>query len=147
MAGASRNHNEIVANITTSLRVQVRDRPCSNYSSDMRVSVRGGEPYVYPDIVVTCGPQVFEDDTRDTLVNPLLIVEVLSPSTEAYDRGDKFLLYQAIPSLNEYVLVSQTPRRVEIFRKQPDDSWLYQSWPPSPLPLVFQVDRLHADAR
>jgi Uma2 family endonuclease len=138
MSGASRNHNEIATNISASLHAQLRDRPCSNYVSDMRVSVQGGERYLYPDIVVTCGQQVFEDDERDILVNPLLIMEVLSPSTEAYDRGEKFIHYQTIPSLREYVLVSQTRRRIEVYRRQPDGSWLYQSWPPSPTPLVLQ---------
>jgi Uma2 family endonuclease len=137
MAGASRIHNQIVTNLSTSLGVQLKDRPCSNYSNDMRVSVQEGERYVYPDIVVACNPQVFEDDEQDNLVNPLVIMEVLSPSTEAYDRGEKFLLYQTIPSLREYVLVTQSPRRIEVYRKQPDGSWLYQSSPFTPPPLVL----------
>ena len=138
MAGTSRNHNRIVTNISTSLDVQLRERPCNLYSNEMRVSVLGGERYLYPDIVVTCGQEAFEDDVIDTLLNPLVIIEVLSPSTEAYDRGEKFLLYQSIASLQEYVLVTQARRRIEIYRKQPDGSWIYQSWPFSPLPLILQ---------
>ncbi len=138
MAGTSRNHSRIVSNISISLGVQLRGRPCNNYSSDLRVSVRGGERYLYPDVVVTCGEEQFEDAELDILVNPLVVIEVLSPSTEAYDRGAKFLYYQSIPSLREYVLVSQTVRRFEVYRKQPDGSWLYQSFPFSPPPLVLQ---------
>lgn len=137
MTGATRKHVRIVTNLTTSLDLQLRERPCNTYSNDLRVSVRDGEHYVYPDVIVTCGPETFEDDEFDSLVNPLVIIEVLSPSTAAYDRGDKFLLYQTIASLREYVLVSQESRRIEVFRKQPDGSWLYQSWPPSMLPLLL----------
>jgi Uma2 family endonuclease len=138
MSGANREHNQIVVNITIALGFQLRDRPCSNYSNDMRVSVRGGERYYYPDIVVTCGQEEFEDGEQDTLVNPLVIMEVLSPSTERFDRGKKFHDYQTIPSLREYVLVSPSPRRLEVYRKQPDGTWLYQSSPFSPPPLVLQ---------
>jgi Uma2 family endonuclease len=138
MAGASRNHTLIVTNLVRSLANQLAERPCNTYSSELRVSVQGGEHYLYPDVVVTCGHEEFEDDRFDTLANPLVIIEVLSPSTEAYDRGRKFLLYQSIPSLVEYVLVSQSPRRLEAFRKQPDGSWLYHSSPFSPPPFVLQ---------
>ena len=127
MAGASRNHNRIVTNVSTSLDIQLKSRNCNNYSNDMRVSIRNGERYLYPDIVVTCGEETFEDTNKDILINPLIIIEVLSPSTEAYDRGAKFLYYQTIESLREYVLVSQYPRRIEIFRKQKDGAWLYRS--------------------
>jgi Uma2 family endonuclease len=138
MSGASRVHNRIVTNLASSLDIQLRDRPCNNYSNDMRVSVRGGESYLYPDIVVTCGQESFEDDQFDTLVNPVVVIEVLSPSTEANDRGFKFLAYQTILSLREYVLITPSPRRFEIYRRQPDGSWLYQSWAFSPPPLVLQ---------
>src|SRR4051812_5144260 len=94
MAGASRIHNRIVTNLTSTLNTQLRDRPCNNYANDLRVSVRGGEHYLYPDVVVTCGREAFEDDQFDSLVNPIVIIEVLSCSTEADDRGEKFLDYQ-----------------------------------------------------
>jgi Uma2 family endonuclease len=138
MTGATRVHNRIVINISTTLDTQLRDRLCNNYANDMRVSIRGGDRYLYPDIVVTCGPEQFEDDQLDTLVNPIVLMEVLSPSTEAYDRGEKFLSYQTIPSLQEYVLINPSPRRFEVYRKQPDGSWLYQSWAFDPPPLVLQ---------
>jgi Uma2 family endonuclease len=138
MAGATRIHNQIAGNIYASLRTQLKGRRCRNYISDMRVSVRGGERYLYPDGVVTCGPEHYEESKQDSLMNPLVIIEVLSPSTEAYDRGDKFLYYQSIPSFREYVLVSQAPRRIEVFRKQPDGSWLYQSYPFTPPPVILE---------
>lgn len=138
MSGASRIHNRIVSNLARSLGNQLSDRPCNHYSNDLRVSVRGGESYLYPDVVVTCGQEQFEDGQLDTLVNPIMVIEVLSPTTEGYDRGVKFLAYQSIPSLVEYVLITQSPRRFEIYRRQPDGAWLYQSWAFSPPPLVLQ---------
>jgi Uma2 family endonuclease len=138
MAGTTRIHSRIVTNVSTSLDIQLRPRPCNVYSSDLRVGILGGEHYVYPDLVVTCGQEEYEDSVLDILLNPLVVIEVLSDSTEAYDRGEKFRLYQTIPSLREYVLVSQSPRRLEIYRKQPDGSWLYQSSPFAPPPLRIE---------
>lgn len=138
MSGASRFHNRIASNLNATLHQQLREGPCRTYVSDLRVSVRGGEAYLYPDIVVTCGKEVFEDEQGDTLLNPVIIIEILSPSTESRDRGAKFLDYQAIPSLQEYVLISQSPRRFEHFRRQGVGPWLYESWSFSPPPLVLQ---------
>lgn len=138
MAGASRRHNRIVTNLSSALNVQLQPRPCNNYSSDMRVRIGHAERYVYPDIVATCGREEFEDDQQDVLLNPLLIIEVLSPSTEAYDRGDKFRYYQTIPSLREYVLVSQDHRRFQVYRKQLDGRWLDESLSSSPLILRLE---------
>jgi Uma2 family endonuclease len=138
MTGATRVHNRIVTKVSATLDEQLRDRPCNNYANDMRVSVRGGDRYLYPDIVVTCGREEFEDDQLDSLVNPIVLMEVLSPSTEAYDRGEKFLSYQTVPSLQEYVLITPSPRRFEVYRKQADRSWLYKSWAFDPPPLVLQ---------
>lgn len=138
MAGASRRHNRIVTNLSSALNVQLQSRPCNNYSSDLRVRIGNAERYLYPDIVATCGREDFEDDQQDVLLNPLLIIEVLSPSTERYDRGDKFLYYQTIPSLREYVLVSQDRRCFQVYRKQPDGRWLDESPSSSPLILRFE---------
>lgn len=126
MAGASRDHNRIVTNITSALAGQLGERNCNNYASDLKVRAQDGKRYLYPDIVVTCGPEQFEDDAQDVLLNPLVIIEVLSPSTEAYDRGAKFLYYQTIESLQEYALVAQEARRLEIYRRQASGAWLYQ---------------------
>jgi Uma2 family endonuclease len=139
MAGTSRNHSRIVTNLSTSLDIQLRAQGCNVYANELRASVLGGEHYVYPDLVVTCSEEKFEDDEFDILLNPLVVFEVLSPSTEAYDRGEKFQLYQTIPSLREYVLVSQSTRRLEVFRKQPDGSGLYQSSPFAPPPLHIEA--------
>ena len=138
MPGTDRIHARIVTNLLTSLDTQLLDRPCNVYSNELRLSIQGGEHYVYPDVVITCGEETFEDDQFDCLVNPIVLVEILSLSSEGYDRGEKFLNYQQIPSLREYVLVSQSSRRLEVFRKQPDGSWLYQSSPFSPPPLHLE---------
>jgi Uma2 family endonuclease len=138
MAGASRNHNRIVTNLSTSLDIQLKSRDCNNYSSDMRISVQSGERYLYPDIVVTCGKETFEDDSNDTLKNPKVIVEVLSSSTEAYDRGLKFLYYQTIDSLQEYVLISQHPHRIEVYYKQADGTWAYRAFNKMPEKIKLQ---------
>ncbi len=125
MTGASRQHNRIVTNIVVGLDNQLRDRPCNVYSRDMRVLIAETGLYTYPDIVVTCGEEQFRDEGDDTLLNPLVIIEVLSSSTEAYDRGKKFEHYQRIESLAEYLLISQGPWRVEQFIKQGNNQWLY----------------------
>jgi Uma2 family endonuclease len=125
MAGASREHNLIAGNVSRELGNQLKGRPCETYQTDMRVRVSETGLYTYPDVVVVCGEPQFEDDQVDTLLNPTLIVEVLSPTTEAYDRGDKFEQYRALPSLAEYVLIAQDRYRVERFARQPDGQWLF----------------------
>jgi Uma2 family endonuclease len=94
------------------------------YSSDLRLRVAPNGLYTYPDVMVICGGPQFADDRKDTVVNPVLIVEVLSESTEAYDRGKKFEQYRALPSLREYLLVAQDAPRIEQYTRQPDDRWL-----------------------
>jgi Uma2 family endonuclease len=125
MAGASREHNLIAGNVFASLHAQLKGRPCETYPSDMRVKVTESGLYTYPDVVVVCGEPQFEDERGDTLLNPTLLVEVLSPSTEAYDRGDKFANYRLLESLAEYVMIAQDRRRVERFVRQPDGQWLF----------------------
>src|SRR5262245_14668281 len=124
MAGASRWHNLIVANVVGELRAQLKGRPCTTYPSDMRVKVSPTGLYTYPDVSVVRGEARFEDHQQDTLLNPTLIVEVLSESTEAYDRGGKFAHYRKLPSLLEYVLITQTKPHIEHYVRQPDDRWL-----------------------
>jgi Uma2 family endonuclease len=124
MAGASERHNLITGNTFVSLHNQLRGRPCRVYPSDMRVKAAAVGFYTYPDISVVCGRPEFTDDTRDTLLNPTVIVEVLSPSTADYDRGEKFERYRQLPSLSEYLLVSQTRPLVEHYVRQPDGKWL-----------------------
>ena len=117
MSGASRRHNLIAVNLSREISAQLRGRPCETYVSDMRLKVATTGLYTYPDIVVVCGEPQFEDAHVDTLLNPTLIIEVLSSSTEAYDRGDKFAHYRTLETLREYVLVSQDKIRIEQFRR------------------------------
>jgi len=124
MAGASREHLLIVANLTRDLGVQLLDRPCELYPTDMRVKVDEMGLYTYPDLVVVCGEPQFEDAEVDTLLNPTLVIEVLSSTTEAYDRGKKFAQYRRLASLQEYLLVAQDQPWVERYLRQPDGQWL-----------------------
>ena len=124
MAGAKRRHNLLVANVVGELREALRRRPCEVYPSDMRVKVPATGLYTYPDALVVCDQPLFEDDEEDTLLNPMVLVEVLSKSTASYDRGEKFESYRAIPSFLEYVIVSQQKVLVEHFVRQSDGSWL-----------------------
>ena len=118
MAGAGESHNVIVANVIIGLGTQLRGRPCKVYPSDMRVQVAPTGLFTYPDVVVVCGEPKFLDEKRDTLLNPTLLVEVLSDSTEAYDRGQKFEHYRQIESLQEYVLISPAAPKLERFLRQ-----------------------------
>jgi Uma2 family endonuclease len=124
MVGASRAHNLITSNIARELGNQLKGGPCDLYISDMRVKVSSTGLYTYPDVTVACGDIQFEDSHVDTLLNPTVIFEVLSPSTEAYDRGKKFERYRTIASLREYVLVAQDAVRIEHYVRQPDGGWL-----------------------
>ncbi|HEX8494261.1 MAG TPA: Uma2 family endonuclease [Pyrinomonadaceae bacterium] len=125
MAGGSEAHNLITGNIVTELNVQLRNTPCKVYPSDMKVREPGSRKFHYPDVSVVFGETQFADKHRDVILNPVLIVEVLSDSTAAYDRGKKFQSYQQIESLQEYVLVAQDEQVLEKFVRQPDNSWRY----------------------
>ena len=124
MGGASERHNLIVINVTRELSLQLKGRPCRTYASDMRVKVAPTGLYTYPDIVVVCGEARFDDVQRDTLLNPTLLIEVLSQSTEAYDRGEKFEHYRKLDSLAAYLLISQDKVHVDHYVRQPDQRWL-----------------------
>lgn len=117
MTGASREHNLITVNIAGEIRRQLKGRPCEAYVADMRVKAAESRSYHYPDFVVVCCMPKFEDNHFDTLLNPALVIEVLSPSTESYDRGGKFASYRKIESLREYVLVAQEVPRIERFQR------------------------------
>jgi Uma2 family endonuclease len=123
MAGGRAPHNQISANVIFELVRQTRPRQCIVYTSDQRVLVAASRLYTYPDIAALCDEPKFQDETRDTLLNPTLIVEVLSPSTEAYDRGRKFANYKKIDSLAEYLLVSSEEMQADLFRRAPDGAW------------------------
>ena len=125
MAGANRRHNRISMNVGRLLDNQLLERDCNVYGSDMRVKIASTDRYTYPDVVAVCGAELFEDENEDTLLNPMLIIEVLSKSTEAYDRGEKFEYYQTIESFCEYVLIAQEPFRVEQFVRKEQNVWTY----------------------
>jgi Uma2 family endonuclease len=149
MAGATREHSLLTTNIQGELRSALFDRPCEVHSSDLRVKIPITGSYVYPDATVACGELRFEDETFDTLMNPTVIVEVLSDSTEAYDRGEKFEGYRSVPSITDYVLVSQRAVRVDHYRRDADGSWrLFPLGPGETLELAsigarVEVDRVY----
>ena len=124
LAGASRRHNLITTNVIAALHAQLRGRTCTVYSSDMRVKVSQTGLYTYPDALVVCGRELFDDRDQDTLLNPAVIFEVLSKSTENYDRGKKFKNYRTLESLQEYVLIAQDSCHVEHYLRQDDSQWL-----------------------
>ncbi len=124
MAGASANRNLIAVSLGVALHTRLRNRGCSIYASDMRVKVEETESYTYPDVSVVCGQPRYENTTPETLLNPKVIFEILSPSTEQHDRGLKLRHYRKIDSLTDYILVSQSAYHLEQHARQPDDTWL-----------------------
>ena len=122
MAGAEPAHNDIFTNAITAIVTQLKARPCKVHGSDMRVKTKSGL-YTYPDISIVCGNRQFNSDKPRTLLNPTVLIEILSPTTEAFDRGDKFHHYRTIASLREYVLIASVRERIECFSRQDDDSW------------------------
>jgi Uma2 family endonuclease len=127
MSGARRAHNLITTNAVRELSQQLLGGPCEVYPGEMRVKVSSTGLYTYPDVVVVCGEPQFLDDTFDTLLNPRVLIEILSESTEAYDRDKKFELYRSLDSLAEYVMISSMRVRVERYTRQPDGTWNYSS--------------------
>ena len=123
MTGASRAHNLIAGNLFRILGQQLLGGGCETYMSDVRVRVSQTGLYTYPDVAVACEPIQFEDDHVDTLLNPVVVIEVLSPTTEAYDRGDKFAHYRRLDSLQEYLLVSQDTMRIERYVRR-GEQWV-----------------------
>jgi Uma2 family endonuclease len=124
MSGGTRSHSLIATNMTRAMGNQLEGSPCVVYNSDMRVKVQPDGLYTYPDVSVACGGEEFADEHNDILLNPVFIVEILSASREAYDRGQKFAHYRQIPSLREYLLVSQHKPLVEQFIRQDNGDWL-----------------------
>jgi Uma2 family endonuclease len=126
MAGGSPRHNFLSNAVGAELRAAVRGKHCHVLSPDQRISAKQGERYVYADAVAACGGVRMEPGTIDVLANPSVVVEVLSPSTETYDRGKKWEQYQRLVSLTDYLLVAQTSARVEHYRREADGSWRYR---------------------
>ena len=128
MAGASRQHAAIMVNMIVALVARLKGRSCVVYGSDLRIKVPPTGLYTYPDVSVICGKVQFEDRQQDTLVNPTVIFEILSRSTEGYDRGEKFANYRTLESLTDFILVSQHRPLVEHYARQPDETWLLTSY-------------------
>ena len=124
LAGANERHNLIAINTAYLLVGQLKGRPCKTYSNDMRVKVDFSGLYTYPDVVVVCGKPQFEDRSLDTLLNPTVVIEVLSESTAAYDRGSKAEHYRTLATLNDYLLIDQSTVHVEHYHRQAADQWL-----------------------
>ncbi len=124
MSGASRAHGRISWNLTVSLDAQLKGQGCEGFAGDMRVHIPVTDRYTYPDLVVACGEPHFEDAELDTLTNPTLIVEILSPTTEDKDRGTKLFQYRSIPSLQVILLVAQAEVHVEQYLRQEDGTWI-----------------------
>jgi len=124
MSGGSDAHSLIGGNVHALLWSQLRKGSCLTFNSDMKVRVNATGLYTYPDVSVVCGDARYTDGQRDMIENPGVIVEVLSPSTEAYDRGEKFVHYQGLSSLTDYLIISQETMRVEQYVRQTDDRWL-----------------------
>jgi Uma2 family endonuclease len=136
MAGASRNHGRLVEATAGLLFAQLRGRECESASTDIRLYVPKHKLITYPDVFVTCGPDQYLDNRKDTLVDATLIVEVLSPSTKDYDRAEKFLFYRTLPSFREYLVLSQDKIRAEHHVRQTDGAWLMREY----LSLSDEID-------
>lgn len=128
MAGASRNYGRIVGNAFALLHGQLEGRQCEPAMADQRLAVPSHHLITYPDVFVTCGPDQYFDDRRDTLADATLIIEVLSVSTRNYDRREKFFFYRSLPSFCEYLLIAQDRVLVEHHIRRPDGSWLMREY-------------------
>jgi Uma2 family endonuclease len=124
-AGGSERHNLIVANLIIEIGVQLRDKPCRVYASDLKVGIPRANAYFYPDVTVVCGETKFIAGKSEVISNPIVILEVLSESTSNFDRGVKFLAYQKIETLQEYILVTQSEILVEHYVRKDSTSWIY----------------------
>jgi Uma2 family endonuclease len=123
MSGGSPKHSQIAISLSFFVYGQLRQKPCTVYNSDQRVQVSNTGLYTYPDLSIVCGDPQFDED-GDNLLNPTVLIEVLSPTTESYDRGKKFQHYRTLASLQEYVLIGQDSPRIERYTRQPDNQWL-----------------------
>lgn len=143
MAGGSPDHSLVIANFIREAGNGLRGKPCRVYDSNLRVRDRRTTLYTYPDATVICGERQFDpkDERRQTVLNPTVVVEVLSPSSEGDDRGEKFNRYRSIDSLQEYVLVSQSSPKIETFLRQEDGSWVFRAYEgPDAISRLVSVD-------
>jgi Uma2 family endonuclease len=139
MAGATREHNEIVSNLIRELCGCLKGKPCGIYPSDFRLTTPAGQNYFYPDATVVCGDLQLKDGVFDSLLNPVIIIEVMSAGTENIDRGYKFFHYQQIRSLQEYILIDSRQKAVEAIRRQDNDTWKFEKLLPADESLHLQT--------
>ena len=132
MTGASFNHNLITSNLIKILGNRLESGPCVVLANDMRLRIEAADACLYPDVMIVCDKPDFHDQRRDVLTNPSLVFEVISPSTEGYDRGGKFALYRSLPSLRHYVLIAQDRLGVDVFTRQADGHWLLEYYDDRP---------------
>ena len=137
MAGGKPNHNQLAINLTSAINYNLRKQPYRVFMSDLRLWIPNCRLYTYPDVMVVNTPLVFAENRQDTVVNPLMIAEILSDSTEKYDRGDKFRMYRTIPSFQEYLLISQTAMQVEQFTKNQSNRWVLSDYVGKEAKIIF----------
>lgn len=142
MAGASEEHNRIVANIMREVGAFVKGKGCDIFPSDLRVTTPAGKSYFYPDASIVCGPTQKQPEVFDTILNPAVIFEVISEGTEKIDRGYKFFYYQQIPSLAEYVLIDSRTYAIEVIRRQNDGAWKFDNYDTSD--KLFHLSSINA---
>jgi Uma2 family endonuclease len=137
MVGATYNHNLITTNLASELHQQLKSHACTVISNDMRLRVKTADACTYPDLVVVCDKPAFHDGRKDVLTDATLVAEVLSPSTEGYDRGGKFAIYRGLPALCQYLLIAQDRVAIDVFTRQADGRWLLEAHtdPNVPIPL------------
>ena len=140
MSGGTYEHSLLATGIARELGNALGDRPCDVHGSDMKIRIVATNRFFYSDVSVVCGSPVFADDARDSVLNPKVIVEVLSDSTERYDRGEKFAHYRRIDALQDYVLVSQTEPLIEHFSRQADGSWRYRALGPGEQLVLASIE-------
>lgn len=128
MSGASYRHNKIATNLNRAMLPYLTTSGCEMFGSDLRVHIPESALFTYPDALIICGPPAFSDDVFDTVTNPAVIMEILSPSTKSYDRGSKFFLYRSILSLQEYLLIDADEVSVELFIRNPDFTWTLKEY-------------------
>jgi Uma2 family endonuclease len=145
MSGASFRHGVIVTNMVIEAGLQLRKRPCKLISTDLKVAVRAANLITYPDVLVVCGPPVFAYDRQDVLLDPIVLIEVLSKSTAKYDRGEKFAAYRTIPSLKEYLTVAQDQIHVEQHVRQTNEQWSFTKF--SDAQDVVKLQSISVDLR
>lgn len=137
MAGGKPNHNQLAINLTSAINYNLRKKPYRVFMSDLRLWIPDCRLYTYPDVMIVQTPLVFAENRQDTIINPLAIAEILSDSTEKYDRGDKFRMYRSIPSFKEYLLVGQTAMQVEKFIKNENNQWVLSEYTGKEAKITF----------